>query len=218
MAWYDDIANTTKGNVQGLVNALSHPVDTAKAQFQKGAPYRQALASALQGDMSGANQALSNSELTPSDFGMMLSTIKGVGKNIPISKTNNSFQDLSQSGKMNFAKNKTQELNDLLTGKSKFAEVRLNWDDPKTYDLADQLKSQGFDSTLMQQGPDTVTLFHKASEDISPILNAKTPYDFGKAYGYSDADIAHFYKKSSPTGQAEVLWNQDLINHHRSTQ
>jgi hypothetical protein len=76
MAWYDDIANTTKGNVQGLVNALSHPVDTAKAQFQKGAPYRQALASALQGDMSGANQALSNSELTPSDFGMMLGTMK----------------------------------------------------------------------------------------------------------------------------------------------
>jgi hypothetical protein len=80
MAWYDEIANTTKGNVQGLVNALSHPIDTAKAQLEKGAPYRQALASALQGDMPGVNQALSKSELTPADFGMMLSTIKGVGK------------------------------------------------------------------------------------------------------------------------------------------
>lgn len=80
MAWYDEIANTTKGNVQGLVNALSHPIDTAKAQLEKGAPYRQALASALQGDMLGVNQALSKSELTPADFGMMLSTIKGVGK------------------------------------------------------------------------------------------------------------------------------------------
>jgi hypothetical protein len=68
MAWYDDIANTTKGNVQGLVDALRNPVDTAKAQFEKGAPYRQALASAIRGDAAGVNQALSQSNLTPTDF------------------------------------------------------------------------------------------------------------------------------------------------------
>ena len=80
MAWYDDIANTTKGNVQGLINALRNPVDTAKAQFEKGAPYRQALASAIRGDTVGVNQALSKSELTPMDAAMMLGTIKGVSK------------------------------------------------------------------------------------------------------------------------------------------
>jgi hypothetical protein len=82
MAWYDDIANTTKGNAQGLVNALMNPVDTAKAQFAKGAPYRQALASALKGDTAGINQALSKSELTPLDFGMMLGTVKDVRTNV----------------------------------------------------------------------------------------------------------------------------------------
>ena len=82
MAWYDDIANTTKSNTQGLVNALMNPVDTAKAQFAKGAPYRQALVSALKGDTAGVNQALSKSELTPLDFGMMLGTVKDVRTNV----------------------------------------------------------------------------------------------------------------------------------------
>jgi len=82
MAWYDEIANTTKSNAQGLVNALMNPVDTAKAQFAKGAPYRQALASALKGDTAGINQALSKSELTPLDFGMMLGTVKDVRTNV----------------------------------------------------------------------------------------------------------------------------------------
>jgi hypothetical protein len=80
MAWYDDIANTTKGNVQGLINALKNPVDIAKAQFEKGAPYRQALASAIRGDTAGVNKALAQSDLTPMDAAMMLGTIKGVGK------------------------------------------------------------------------------------------------------------------------------------------
>ncbi len=68
MDWYDDIANITKGNVQGLVDALRNPVDTVKTQFEKGAPYRKALASAIRGDVAGVNKALSQSNLTPSDF------------------------------------------------------------------------------------------------------------------------------------------------------
>jgi hypothetical protein len=52
MAWYDDIANTTKGNVQGLVNALRNPQDTIVNQFKQGALYKNkdALAALLQGD------------------------------------------------------------------------------------------------------------------------------------------------------------------------
>ena len=125
-----------------------------------------------------------------------------------IVKNTDTFEQLAKTGKMRQAKNKEQELNDLISGKSKFAEVRLNWDDPKTYDLADKLKAQGFDSTVTQQGKDMVTLFHKSAEDISPVLNAKTPYDFGKAYGYSDNDIAAFYNNRYGK-DAEKYWKQD---------
>jgi hypothetical protein len=123
-------------------------------------------------------------------------------------KNSDTFEQLAKTGKMRQAKNKEQEINDLISGKSKFAEVRLNWDDPKTYDLADKLKAQGFDSTVTQQGKDMVTLFHKSAEDVTPVLNAKTPYDFGKAYGYSDNDIAAFYNNRYGK-DAEKYWKQD---------
>lgn len=49
MAWYDDIANTTKGNVMGLVNALRNPVETLKSNsplYQN----RELLASLVRGE------------------------------------------------------------------------------------------------------------------------------------------------------------------------
>jgi len=49
-------------DISSLIKALK---DTAVAQYGKGAPYREALASALKGDMSDVNQALSKSDLTP---------------------------------------------------------------------------------------------------------------------------------------------------------
>lgn len=52
-------------DIASLIKALK---DTAVAQYGKGAPYREALASALKGDMSGVNQALSKSNLTPMDI------------------------------------------------------------------------------------------------------------------------------------------------------
>jgi hypothetical protein len=118
------------------------------------------------------------------------------------------FSELAASGKLVQAKNKTQELDDLVKGKSKFAEVKLNWDDPKSYDLADKLEKQGFMSTVIDQGRDQVTLFHKKPEDIASIVSAKTPYDYGKAYGYSDADVAKFYKERYGN-EAEKYFQQD---------
>jgi hypothetical protein len=52
MAWYDEIANTTKGNVKGLVNALRNPQDAIVNQFKQGALYKnkEALAALVRGD------------------------------------------------------------------------------------------------------------------------------------------------------------------------
>jgi len=59
--------------ISSLVKALK---DKAVAQYEKGAPYRQALASALKGDTQGINQALSKSDLTPADFAGFVGGIK----------------------------------------------------------------------------------------------------------------------------------------------
>jgi hypothetical protein len=69
-------------DVSKLIKALK---DTAVAQYGKGAPYREALASALKGDMSGVNQALSQSELTPTDFAMSFAPMgMFIGKSSPL--------------------------------------------------------------------------------------------------------------------------------------
>ena len=71
-------------DISGLVKALK---DKAVAQYNKGAPYRDALASALRGDMGGVNQALSKSELTPMDFALMMGT-SGISNKTPMEAVN----------------------------------------------------------------------------------------------------------------------------------
>jgi len=86
MAWYDEIVGTTKGNVQGLVDALRNPMDTTK-QFLKGGEKNRKIASALlQGNTAPLKQAFA--EMTPQDMENAMvnagvgfaGTIKGVGK------------------------------------------------------------------------------------------------------------------------------------------
>lgn len=86
MAWYDEIVDTTKGNVQGLVDALRNPVDATK-QFLKGGEKNRKIASALlQGNTAPLKQAFA--EMTPEDLQNAMvnagvgfaGTIKGVGK------------------------------------------------------------------------------------------------------------------------------------------
>ena len=57
--------------------------EKAKAQYAKGEPYRQAASGLLQGDMNQVNQSLSKSDLTPTDFAMMLGTINPVRSVMP---------------------------------------------------------------------------------------------------------------------------------------
>jgi hypothetical protein len=100
------------------------------------------------------------------------------------------FAQMATKGKVNLARSQEQELADLLAGKTKFAEARLNWDMPETYDLADKLAKHGLQSTVDARG---VTRFYKNPEDLKAIESANNPASFGKAYGYSDNDIAAFY-------------------------
>ena len=129
-------------------------------------------------------------------LGLSTSNIGKVTKGLLGLQTPEEFVKLAEKGKINTAKNTTQEIGGLLSGKSKFAELpNLDWDNPKTYDLVDPLIAKGFKAKTIEQGPDTVTLLYKNPKDIKLLETAKNPYEYGKAYGYSDADIAHFYNR-----------------------
>lgn len=124
------------------------------------------------------------------------------------------FKELASKGKMQMAKTRSQEIEDLTSGKSKFAELNLNWDDPATYKLVDKFESQGYKvlRNTMSDDPSPSTFIFKEYEDVRPVLNATNQAEFGKAYGYSDADIAKFYTeryKNYPQEEVYKMWLQD---------
>ncbi len=124
------------------------------------------------------------------------------------------FRDLASKGKMQIAKTKQQEIKDLQSGKSKFAELNLNWDDPDTYKLVDKLESKGykFIRNTASDDPSPPTYFFKNYEDVQQVLNATNQAERGKAYGYSDADIARFYTeryRGYPEEQVYKVWLED---------
>lgn len=65
-----------------MAGILDWVVESAKKQYAKGAPYREAVGGLLQGDMNKVNQALSKSDLTPMDFALMMGT-SGIGGKLP---------------------------------------------------------------------------------------------------------------------------------------
>jgi hypothetical protein len=201
------ITNTPRDIVSGTYADILKPfVSNPVAEFLGAADLQKALDSASYGRPLTTGGSLQTGGIAPEYLAVALGlTPMGKGK-----KAAQGFSELAASGKIVQAKNRTQEIDDLIKGKSKFAEVKLNWDDPKSYDLADKLEKQGFMSTLIDQGRDQVTLFHKSPEDIASIVNAKTPYDYGKAYGYSDADVANFYKQKYGN-DAEKYFEQDKL-------
>jgi len=124
------------------------------------------------------------------------------------------FKELASKGKMQMAKTKAQEIEDLTSGKSKFAELNLNWDDPATYKLVDKFEGQGYKvlRNTMSDDPSPSTFIFKEYEDVRPVLNATNQAEFGKAYGYSDADIARFYTErfgGYPTEEIYKMWLRD---------
>lgn len=111
----------------------------------------------------------------------------------------NTFNELADKGKRVQAKTRSEEVKDLLDGKTKFAELgQLNFEDPSTYDLIDPLEKQGYKIKTIERGypGETQTFAYKDPKDLESVLSAESFYDYGKAYGYSDEDIANFYRHS----------------------
>lgn len=180
----------TQGNVSGAIDELG-----AAAQ--------------------GRVQAMMNPETalqTGMDFmgGGLLGMTKGVG-------TVNDFLNLAKQGKRRFAKTESQELKDLKLGKSNIAELNLNPDDPNDLTKIMKLEDKGY---VIQDGwqvgrPEINTVVFKNQDAINTYKKATeqhNPYAYGKIYGYSDADIASFYRDMNRGSEAfyrdKNLWNK----------
>jgi len=102
------------------------------------------------------------------------------------------FETLAKTGKIHTAKSPTQELESLRKGQSQVAEIQADADTVEGDELLESLKQEGY---AIEQSPQAFDswIVGKDKEAIARLKNANSPIEFGRAYGYSDADIAQFY-------------------------
>jgi hypothetical protein len=158
---------------------------------QLGSEARQRAGVGLLGEPKTAQEMASGAWINSPYGQQAMQAGSGFAGNIkPVNPTFEEFKQLLSTGKLNFAKNREQELKDLYSGKSKFAEINLNWEDPKTYDFEEKLLSKGYKTKLLNNRS---TVIFKNPEDIAALESAQNPAQYGFAYGYSPNDIARFY-------------------------
>jgi len=122
------------------------------------------------------------------------------------------FEALAKTGKIHTAKSSAQELESLRKGQSEVAEIRADADTVEGDELLEGLKQEGY---AIEPNPIAFDswIVGKNKEAISRLKNAKSPIDYGRAYGYSDADIAQFYvrRRGGDTKSAFREYLEDLL-------
>ena len=138
-----------------------------------------------------AGMAMAGASVLP--LGKLVGVLKGYD---PAMKkiTESEFEALAKTGKIHSAKTPKQELEALRKGQSEVAEVRANADTLEGDELLQSLRQEGY---AIEPSPIAFDswIVGKNKEAISKLKAAKSPVEFGRAYGYSDADIAQFYIK-----------------------
>jgi hypothetical protein len=168
-------------------------------------------------DAEGRVRAMSNPESalqTGMDFmgGGLLGMTKSVG-------TVDDFLNLASKGKRRITKTSSQELKDLRSGKSDIAELQLNPDDPNDLTKIMKLEDEGYTlkeswNYLPPEAGDYMIAFKNknAMKKYQKATEQHNPYAYGKLYGYSDADIASFYRDMNRGSEAfyrdKNLWNK----------
>tara|TARA_Y100000114_G_C11491680_1_gene200170 strand:+ start:43 stop:519 length:477 start_codon:yes stop_codon:yes gene_type:complete len=120
--------------------------------------------------------------------------IGGIVKGLQeISKSN--FEKMAARGKTNIARDNTESLNALLDKKSLAQDLDIRYyddlaEDYESGDLTKSLRDKGF---FVLDDKEGYVIAGQTKKDALNLLNAQSPYEYGKSYGYSDDDIAHFY-------------------------
>ena len=123
-----------------------------------------------------------------------------------------SFLDLASTGKIHQAKTPKEDLKSILAKDVPATSFDIRNDHPLSYDyetgkLTEKLRKSGL--YVEDNGMGSIRA-GTTPEALDLIKNAETPLEFGKAYGYSDSDIANFYLKRRG-GNAELA-NEDYVN------
>jgi hypothetical protein len=121
------------------------------------------------------------------------------------------FLALAQRGQMRHARSPKEDLHDVVAGKMPAADFDITPGHPfsRAYEMG------SFTKRLERAGLHVVdnyagqVIAGRSADDVARLQNAKTAYQYGKAYGYSEADIAQFYLRRRG-GHAEIAYREYL--------
>ena len=109
------------------------------------------------------------------------------------------FSKAAKSGKVNQARTPDKDFEDVISGDMPAADFDLRGSDAKvggldyeSGELTDALENAGLYVYDDRMG---TVIAGKSKEAVDALMIADSPYEYGKAYGYSEDDIAAFYKQ-----------------------
>ena len=109
------------------------------------------------------------------------------------------FKKAADAGKVNQARTPDQDFEDVVSGGMPAADFDLRGYDAEigglsyeTGELTDALENAGLFVYDDRMG---TVVAGRSKEAVDALRSASNPYEYGKAYGYSEEDIASFYKK-----------------------
>ena len=131
-----------------------------------------------------------------------------VGADVPLSS--DKFLSMAQSGEMQQARTIEKDIADITSKKmpANVLDIRYADEDLQIDYESGELTQRLEDAGLFVEDDKMGIIYAGTTlENIELIKNAQTPYEFGKAYGYSDDDIAKFYLQRRG-GQQDLAYDE----------
>ena len=117
--------------------------------------------------------------------------------------------DLAANGILRKARTFKEDVKAIQSGESSAAIVNLNEGNLsgryESGNLNDYLAKKNF---YVDDDKFGNVIFGKDKQSVEYLKNAKNPYEYGKAYGYSDADIAKFYETRR---RGNEMWQSEFL-------
>lgn len=130
------------------------------------------------------------------------------------------FGDLKKGGRMRQARTPDEDFAAVTKGEMPAADFDLQGRDEingLSYEAGDFTKALEDKGLYVYDDRMGTVIAGKSKADVDALRAAQTPYDYGKAYGYSDADIAAFYssRRGGMDEIAEKEFKQDRMRFRR---
>ena len=140
-----------------------------------------------------------------------------IRKNLGIDPKKKQFEELANKGKIRQARTNKENISAIKNKETPAQDFNIqNMSDDIEFDYEAGDFTKHFEDAGLHVIDDRMgsVIVGRTKKDAINLLNAKNPIDYGKAYGYSDADIAQFYitRRGGNVDNAYKDFTKDLLD------